>query len=95
LYYLNAGSLVALFIPLLALVAYGTLGNFAAFLEIVMAVLLDGHRGRIRLLPINLLCFLASLVSIAIALVESITDRLFGKELVWQKTLRYRKAVPA
>jgi hypothetical protein len=28
-------------------------------------------------------------------LVESITDRLFGKELVWQKTLRYRKAVPA
>ncbi len=94
LYYLNAGSLVALFIPLMALVAYGTLGNFAAFLEIVMAVLLDGHRCRIRLLPVNLLCFFASLVSISMALVESVTDRVLGKELVWHKTLRYRKVAP-
>lgn len=94
LYYLNAGSLVAMLIPLMALVAYGTLGNFAAFLEIVMAVLLDGHRRRIRLLPVNLLCFFASLVSISMALVESATDRIRGKELVWHKTLRYRKVVP-
>lgn len=95
LYYLNAGSLVAFFIPLMGLVAYGTLGNFAAFLEIVVAVLLDGHRRRIRLLPVNLLCFFASLVSITMALVESVSDRLLAKELVWHKTLRYRKAVPA
>jgi cellulose synthase/poly-beta-1,6-N-acetylglucosamine synthase-like glycosyltransferase len=95
LYYLNAGSLVALFIPLMGLVAYGTLGNFAAFLEIVMAVLLDGHRRRIRLLPVNLLCFFASLVSITMALFESVTDRMLGKELVWHKTLRYRKVAAA
>ncbi len=92
LYYLNGGALVALFIPMLALVAYGALGNFAAFLEIVVAVLLDGHRRRIRLLPINLLCFLVSLFAISRALVESVTDRLLGRELVWHKTLRYRKA---
>ena len=93
LYFLNAGSLVALFIPLMAMVAYGALGNFAAFLEIVMAVLLDGHRRRIRLLPVNLLCFFASLFSISGALVESAVDRLFGRELVWHKTVRYRKLV--
>ena len=93
LYYLNAGSLVAVFIPLMALVAYGALGNFAAFLEIVMAVLIDGHRRRIRLLPINLLCFFVSLFSISQALFESITDRLLGREMVWHKTLRYRTAV--
>jgi cellulose synthase/poly-beta-1,6-N-acetylglucosamine synthase-like glycosyltransferase len=92
LYYLNGGALVALFIPMLALVAYGALGNFAAFLEIVVAVLLDGHRRRIRLLPINLLCFIVSLFAISHALWESVTDRLFGRELVWHKTLRYRKA---
>ncbi|MBW8468670.1 MAG: glycosyltransferase [Thiobacillus sp.] len=92
LYYLNAGSLVAVFIPLMALVAYGALGNFAAFLEIVMAVLIDGHRRRIRLLPINLLCFFVSLFSISQALFESMTDRLFGREMVWHKTLRYRKS---
>lgn len=95
LYYLNAGSLVAVFIPLMALVAYGALGNFAAFLEIVMAVLIDGHRRRIRLLPINLLCFFASLFAISQALLESITDRLLGREMVWHKTLRYRVAVTA
>jgi cellulose synthase/poly-beta-1,6-N-acetylglucosamine synthase-like glycosyltransferase len=95
LYYLNAGSLVAVFIPLMALVAYGALGNFAAFLEIVMAVLIDGHRRRIRLLPINLLCFFASLFAISQALLESITDRLLGREMVWHKTLRYRVATPA
>lgn len=95
LYYLNAGSLVALFIPVLALVAYGALGNFAAFLEIVVAVLLDGHRNRIRLLPVNLLCFLVSLFTITRALGQSVMDGLLGRELVWHKTLRYRKTGPA
>ena len=91
LYYLNAGAMVALFIPVMALVAYGALGNFAAFLEIVIAVLLDGHRRRIRLLPINLLCFVASLFAISGALLESVLDRLRGRDMVWHKTVRYRK----
>lgn len=95
LYYLDAGSLVAVFVPLMVLVAYGAMGNFAAFLEIVMAVLIDGHRRRIRLLPINLLCFLASLFAISHALFQSITDHLLGRELVWHKTLRYRAAAKA
>lgn len=93
LYYLNAGALVALFIPVLALVGYGALGNFAAFLEIVVAVLLDGHRRRIRLLPVNLLCFLVSLFAITGALWDLMMDRLLRRELVWNKTVRYRKAV--
>lgn len=91
LYYLNAGTMVALFIPQMALVAYGALGNFAAFHEIVIAVLLDGHRRRIRLLPVNLLCFVASLFAISSALAESVMDRLRGREMVWHKTARYRK----
>jgi cellulose synthase/poly-beta-1,6-N-acetylglucosamine synthase-like glycosyltransferase len=91
LYYLNGGSLVALFIPVFALVAYGALGNFAAFLEIVMAVLLDGQRGRIRLLPVNLLCFLVSLFTISRGLYEAVADHLLKRDLVWHKTLRYRR----
>mgnify|MGYP006171626067 CR=1 FL=1 len=91
LYYLNAGTMVALFIPVMALVAYGALGNFAAFLEIVIAVLLDGHRHRIRLLPLNLLCFVASLFAISTALWESVLDHVRGREMVWHKTARYRK----
>jgi cellulose synthase/poly-beta-1,6-N-acetylglucosamine synthase-like glycosyltransferase len=95
LYYLNGGSLVALFIPVLGLVAYGALGNFAAFLEIVVAVLLDGHRRRLRLLPLNLLCFIVSLFAICRALYESVLDAALRRELVWHKTLRYRKVARA
>jgi cellulose synthase/poly-beta-1,6-N-acetylglucosamine synthase-like glycosyltransferase len=91
LYYMNGGALVALFIPVLALVGYGALGNFAAFLEIVMAVLLDGHRHRIRLLPINLLCFFVSLFTISRALFSVVADHVLKRELVWDKTMRYRK----
>lgn len=92
LYYLNAAPMVAVFIPLLALMAYGALGNFAAFLEIVVAVLIDGHRRRIRLLPFNLLGFFVSLFAITHALFEPMTHRLLGRKMVWHKTLRYRKS---
>ena len=44
LYFLNASTLVSVLLPVLALTIYGTLGNFAAFFEIVVAVLIDGNR---------------------------------------------------
>jgi hypothetical protein len=94
LYYLNASSLLALVLPVFAVMAYGTLGNFATFYEIVMAVLLDGNRRRVRLLPINLLCFFVSLFAITWASAELIVDRLLQRELVWHKTVRYRSASP-
>ncbi|MEZ4128549.1 hypothetical protein QUR35_25150, partial [Salmonella enterica] len=61
LYFLNAGSLLSQLIPVFALMVYGTLGNFAAFFEIVIAVLIDGNRRRLRLLPLNILGFMVSL----------------------------------
>ena len=92
LYYLHAGWLVGLFIPALALAAYGALGNFATFLEIVGGLLLDGHHRRVRLLPLNLLCFVVSLVAITRALGDSVLDAVLHRDLVWHKTLRYRSA---
>ena len=90
LYYLDAGSLLGLFIPALAMAAYGALGNFATFLEIVCGLLLDGHQRRVRLLPWNLLCFVVSLFTITRALWDSVLDGVLRRELVWHKTLRYR-----
>lgn len=91
LYFLNAGSLLSQLIPVLALMAYGTLGNFAAFFEIVVAVLIDGNRKRLRLLPFNLLGFFISLFAISGAIWSQIIDSIFKREMVWDKTLRYRK----
>ena len=93
LYFLNAGSLLSQLIPVFALMVYGTLGNFAAFFEIVVAVLLDGNRKRLRLLPFNMLGFLVSLFAISGAVWSLMLDRIFKREMVWDKTIRYRAPV--
>ena len=90
LYFLNAGSLLSQLIPIFALMIYGTLGNFAAFFEIVVAVLIDGNRRRLRLLPFNMLGFLVSLFAISGAVWSLLIDRIFKREMVWDKTIRYR-----
>lgn len=90
LYFLNAGSLLSQLIPIFALMIYGTLGNFAAFFEIVVAVLIDGNRRRLRLLPFNMLGFLVSLFAISGAVWSLMLDRIFKREMVWDKTIRYR-----
>ena len=91
LYFLNAGSLLSQLIPVFALMIYGTLGNFAAFFEIVVAVLIDGNRRRLRLLPFNMLGFLVSLFAISGAVWSLMIDRIFKREMVWDKTIRYRQ----
>lgn len=93
LYFLNAGSLLSTLIPVFALMAYGTLGNFAAFFEIVVAVLIDGNRRRLRLLPFNLLGFFVSLFAISGAVWSSMLDAVLKREMVWDKTIRYRGEV--
>lgn len=77
---------------LLALMSYGTLGNFAAFFEIAAAVHLDGGRERIRLLPFNYFGFIVSAFTIARAMFDQvIVDVLFQRKLYWDKTKRYRQ----
>ena len=93
LYYLDAAEAVTLFIPAPVLMGYAVMGGFAAFLQMAYAVLVDGHRDRIRLLPIQLLNFLGTLPVISTALASCIHDRLTGQELVWHKTVRYQAQV--
>jgi cellulose synthase/poly-beta-1,6-N-acetylglucosamine synthase-like glycosyltransferase len=80
-------------VTVLALGAFTTLGNFAAFYEIAAAARLDGSRERVRLLPFTLLGFTVSLVSVSRAAWQQAEDALFGQaELVWHKTERSRSA---
>ncbi|MBV8206188.1 MAG: glycosyltransferase family 2 protein [Acidobacteria bacterium] len=82
-------------VAILALAAFTTLGNFAAFYEIAAAVRLDGSRLRIRLLPLTLFGFTVSVVSVSRAAWEQLATAVFGKELVWHKTERTRMAPAA
>jgi cellulose synthase/poly-beta-1,6-N-acetylglucosamine synthase-like glycosyltransferase len=84
-------------LTVLALGAFTTLGNFAAFFEIAAAARLDGSRERIRLLPLTLFGFTVSLISVSQAAwqqaYEGTVGNFFGNhELVWDKTERSRTA---
>ena len=76
----------------LALAAFTTLGNFAAFFEIAAAVRLDNSTTRICLLPLTLLGFTVSVVSVTRAAWQQIIDHVRGAEMHWQKTERTRVA---
>lgn len=93
LYYLDASEALTLFIPPSVLMVYAAVGGFSVFLQMAYAVLIDGHRERIRLLPMQLLNFISSLPTVSMAWVSSLTDRLTGQALVWHKTVRYQTQV--
>ncbi len=88
------GAQLNSYFAILALAAFTTLGNFAAFFEIAAATRLDGSRLRIRLLPLTFLGFAVSLISVSHAAFRQVIDPLIGAELVWHKTERSRKTEP-
>lgn len=90
LFYLGALPLHG-FIAMLAVASYNTIGNFAAFFEIATAARLDGYPRRIRLLPLNLLGFLVSLITTSRAVFDEIRP---GGRFVWHKTERFRTNAP-
>ncbi|WP_296228144.1 glycosyltransferase family 2 protein [Ralstonia sp. UBA689] len=92
LFYMTGFPLQGAIIFALALMAYGTLGNFAAFFEIAAAVYLDGNRKRIRLLPFNYFGFLVSALTVSRAIFNQVVvDAMLRRELHWDKTTRYRQ----
>ena len=77
-------------VAVLALAAFTTLGNFAAFYEIAAAARLDNSNARICLLPMTLLGFTVSAVSVSHAAWQQIVDFIRGAEMTWNKTERTR-----
>ena len=81
---------------LLLVTCLTTVGNFAAFVQVATAAHLDGHRERIRLIPLMFSGFLVSMMAISKASLDGLLfDRLFRRELKWDKTARYRDNQPA
>jgi cellulose synthase/poly-beta-1,6-N-acetylglucosamine synthase-like glycosyltransferase len=92
LFYAGEGYFFSGWLMVFFVLAYGTLGNSAAFFEIATAACLDGNYRRIRLLPFNLFGFLVSLISISWGCIEQMRDALLKKEIHWDKTERFRRA---
>lgn len=91
LFFISPQHWVLGWLAFFALVAHSALGNNAAFFEIAAATYLDGNRNRIRLLPLSMLGFLISMVSISNAAVKQLFDYFRRRELIWHKTERFRR----
>ena len=87
LYYLGY-QIPPYILAVLALSAFMTLGNFAAFFEVAAACRLDGSGRRVRLLPFLMFGFLVSLIAVSQASIKQMFRR--DRTLVWDKTERYR-----
>lgn len=77
-------------VPVLSVSAYTSVGNFAAFFEIAAAARLDGVPKKIVLMPLNILSFVVSLLSVTKATVEQMLFPFLGRVFVWHKTERTR-----
>lgn len=92
LYLLGVPLLGTSALSLVGMVAFSSLGNYAAFFEIAAAMHLDNSRRRLRLLPLNFVNFLSSVLNVTRACFAAVfLDALFGRAFHWEKTSRYRR----
>lgn len=90
---IHPDHLISTTLQLLAVLSFGTLGNFATFYEVGLAVALDGGGRRLHLLPFCLGGFLASLLVVTEAFFRVMWSLVQGRQHIgWDKTPRYRKA---
>ena len=92
LYYAGYTQNSLMVVTLITYLAFSSLGNFALFFEIGTAAYLDGYQKRIRLLPLGVIFFFVSLLTVSKALfVQLWEDYILKKEIKWDKTIRYRE----
>ncbi len=90
-------TIEAHYVPILAiamtLLGYQLFSNQSNFVEIGSALLLDGNKRRVLLMPLNLLNFFANIGATCHALLQFYSTRLFGGNgASWYKTHRTRAA---
>jgi cellulose synthase/poly-beta-1,6-N-acetylglucosamine synthase-like glycosyltransferase len=92
LFYGNQGVALQGSLAVMLVLTYAAFGNFSAFYQIAAASTLDGERKAVRMLPLVIVGFLVSMVSISKATIDlMVLDWLSKSEFRWDKTTRYRE----
>ncbi len=76
---------------LLFIGTYCSFGNFAPFYEIGVALMLDGMKGEIFLLPLLLFNFYFYMWAITQGFFDAIWDTLTKRKVTWAKTVRFNQ----
>jgi len=74
--------------------AYNSYGNFAPFYEIATALMMDGVRKDVLLLPLLTFSFYYYLWNISRGFLDAVADLLTVRRIVWDKTQRFAKERP-
>lgn len=72
--------------------AYNSYGNFAPFYEIATALMVDGIKRDVLLLPLITFNFYFYLWNISLGFLDAIGDLVTGRRVVWAKTDRFTKS---
>ena len=74
---------------LLFVMAYNSYGNFVPFYEIATALMMDGRRKDLLMLPLMTFSFYFYLWNISLGFIDAILDLITARTINWAKTERF------
>lgn len=89
LFFLGEMEIYSAWWVLLFVGAYNSFGNFAPFYEIAAALMMDGGKQDVRLMPLITFNFYFYLWAISLGLLDNLGDVLFRRKASWDKTVRF------
>ncbi|MCI4458147.1 MAG: glycosyltransferase family 2 protein [Thermocrinis sp.] len=90
LFFLGETEIVNSYLFLLFMFAYSCFGNFAPFFEIGTALVLDGSRQKVFLLPLMFFEFIFNIIYTSLGFFDAVMDVITKRTVSWQKTERFR-----
>ena len=92
LFFLHQMDIMSGWWVLLFLGVYCSFGNFAPFYEIGSALLVDGVKNEIYLLPLIMYNFYFYMWYISLGFLDAVVDIFTGRQVTWAKTKRFAKS---
>jgi cellulose synthase/poly-beta-1,6-N-acetylglucosamine synthase-like glycosyltransferase len=92
LFFLGEMIITSSYLFLLFPFANSSFGNFAPFFEIGIALVLDGARERVFLLPLMFFEFIFNIIYASLGFIDALIDLIIKRTVIWQKTERFRNA---
>lgn len=90
-FFLGEPMIPAFFVLMVSIMLYFPFGNFSPFYQIATALILDGKRRNVLILPLMIFQFIFSIYFSAKGFFEALMDFFSNRKITWNKTVRFRK----
>ena len=92
LFFLGEMELLSIWWVLLFVGAYNSFGNFAPFYEIAAALMMDGGKQDVKLMPLVSFNFYFYMWNITMGFLDNLADVITRRQAKWDKTIRFAKS---